>query len=211
MKPWALLYLIRDASSLRASGNLGDFAIRKADALGAKASPAVEAQLGEVAGYHPPIDLTELSKLPLNSFGRIYAQHMLDNQLQPFNISPNLSEVALRNTFALRYAVTHDIFHVLLGFDTSYAGEMGVLAFAVAQGYSPQQKLALRIASWLYPLLAPGQRSQITAARTLGTHLGQQAKMLLAFPFEDHWAMPIADLRIRLALPASSINADGQL
>ncbi len=207
----ALLQLIRDARALQASGNLGDFAIRKADALGAKASPAVEAQLGEVAGYHPLIDLTGLSQLPNDSFGHVYAQHMLDNQLQPFNISPSLSKVALRNTFALRYAVTHDIFHVLLGFDTSYAGEIGVLAFAVAQGYSPQQKLALRIASWLYPLLAPGQRSQITAARNLGLHLGHQAKMLLAFPFEDHWVMPIADLRTELALPASPSSRQGQV
>lgn len=197
----ALLQLIRDARTLQASGNLGDFAIRKADALGAKAAPAIEAQLGAVAGYHPAINLSELSQLPSDSFGQVYAKHMLDNQLQPFNISPNLSNVAQRNTFALRYAITHDIFHVLLGFDTSYAGEIGVLAFAVAQGYSPQQKLALRIASWLYPLLAPGQRSQITAARNLGLHLGHQAKMLLGIRFEAHWSMPIAQLRSMLNLP----------
>lgn len=207
VKPLALFQLIRDARALQASGNLGDFAIRKADALGAKASPVIEAQLGEVSGYHPPIDLTELGQLPPDSFGNVYAQHMLDNQLQPFNISQNLSDVARRNTFALRYAVTHDIFHVLLGFDTSYAGEMGVLAFAVAQGYSPQQKLALRIASWLYPLLAPRQRQQIAAARKQGSYLGQNAKMLLSFRFEDHWLTPITQLRSMLNLPDPSLVA----
>jgi len=202
-KPAALLKLILDAPKLRASGNLGDFAIRKADALGARAAPTVEAQLQAVAGYYPAIDLAALIQLPPESFGYCYAQHMIDNQLQPFNISAELDAVAINNTFALRYAVTHDIFHVLLGFDTSYAGEMGVLAFAVAQGYSPQQQLALRIAKVLYPLLAPGQRSQINQAYHRGLQLGQQARMLLAFPFEAHWSTPLVELRQQLNLPLS--------
>ncbi len=201
VKPLAILALLRDAAALQASGNLGDFAIRKADALGAKAYPKIEAQLEDVAGYHPTIDLDCLVNLPPQSFGYRYAKHMLDNQLQPFNISPGLSAVALRNTFAMRYAVTHDMFHVLLGFDTSYAGEMGVLAFAVAQAYSPQQKLGLRIANVLYPGLAPAQRVQMAAARKRGFELGQTAKMLLGVRFEEHWSLPIAELRSMLDLP----------
>lgn len=201
VKPLAILSLLRDASSLRASGNLGDFAIRKADALGAKASPEIEAQLSDVAGYHPPIDLKVLVNLPSQSFGYVYARHMLDHQLQPFNISPGLSSVALRNTFALRYAVTHDMFHVLLGFDTSYAGEIGVLAFAVAQAYSPQQTLGLRLANTIYPWLAPEQRVQIAAAQQRGFELGQTAKMLLGIRLEEYWSLPIADLRSMLNLP----------
>ena len=51
-------------------------------------------------------------------------------------ISQDLREEADSHLFALRYTVTHDIFHVLLGFDTSYAGEMGVFAFTIAQNYS---------------------------------------------------------------------------
>ena len=97
--------------------NLGDFAILKADALGARIHPSVAAKMQSVVGYYPTIDLEALSQLPDESFGREYAHHMQENHLTPFNVSPELDDVAQRNVFALRYAVTHDIFHVLLGFD----------------------------------------------------------------------------------------------
>ncbi|MEH2039955.1 Coq4 family protein [Nostoc sp.] len=80
--------------------------------------------------------MNQLSQYPQGTFGREYATYMQANQLKPLNISPELEDVAKRNLFALRYLVTHDIFHVLLDFDTTYAGEIGVLAFAATQNYS---------------------------------------------------------------------------
>ncbi|MBD0269721.1 MAG: hypothetical protein ICV77_15680, partial [Cyanobacteria bacterium Co-bin8] len=105
---------------------LGDFAILKSDLLRAKVNPKVASLLEPVIGYYPPIDLDSLMQYPAGTFGYEYAHHMKKNGLTPLNVSPELGEVARRNVFALRYAVTHDIFHVLLGFDTSYAGEIGV-------------------------------------------------------------------------------------
>jgi ubiquinone biosynthesis protein COQ4 len=181
--------------------NLGDFAILKADALGASVNPAVMQQLETVVGYHPPINLEQLSTLPRGTLGYEYAHHMQVNQLKPFNVSPELEDVAGRNVFALRYAVTHDIFHVLLGFDTSYAGEMGVLAFAVAQNYSRQQRWGLWIATVLYPLLAPGQFREIFRQREKGWELGSRAEFLLAVPFEEMWHRPLNEVRKELRLP----------
>jgi ubiquinone biosynthesis protein COQ4 len=182
------------------SGNLGDFAILKADALGAKVDPAVATQLRSVVGYHPPIDLEQLGRLPEGTFGRVYADHMQANQLQSFNVSPELAAVAQRNVFALRYAVTHDIFHVLLGFDTSYAGEIGVLAFAAEQGYSQSLQLSLKVARILYPILAPQQRQAIAANLQRGRELGREAKFLLGYRFEDHWEEPIDVVKAELGL-----------
>ncbi|MEO1068360.1 MAG: Coq4 family protein, partial [Cyanobacteria bacterium J06638_6] len=164
LKPQQMLQAIHQLRRQDAT-SLGDFALLKADALGGKASPEVMAQLEPVVGYYPPIDLNALSQLPPGTFGYEYARHMRTNHLSPFTISPELDDLARRNVFALRYAITHDIFHVLLGFDTSYAGEIGVLAFAVAQNYSRSQRLGLWLAALLYPLLAPGQRSDIIASR----------------------------------------------
>ena len=126
------------------SENLGDFALLKADAFGAKANPAIVEKMQQVKGYHPAIDLSKLRQLPPGTFGYEYASYMLHNQLRPLNISPELEDIAQNNVFALRYAVTHDMFHVLLGFDTSYAGEIGVLAFAVEQKYSKLQCINYR-------------------------------------------------------------------
>ena len=90
------------------------------------------------------------------------------NNLQPLNISPELEDVAKRNVFALRYVVTHDIFHVLLDFDTSYAGEIGVLAFAAAQNYSKSLKISFWFAKILYPIIAPQQIKAIVANQRKG-------------------------------------------
>ena len=182
------------------SGNLGDFAILKSDLLGAKVTPEVADKLRSVVGYYPPIDLEKLSQYPQGSFGREYAEHMHKNHLQPLNISPELDEIAKRNVFALRYVVTHDIFHVLLDFDTSYAGEIGVLAFAAAQNYSNSLKISLRLAKLLYPLLAPQQIKAIFVNLQRGHELGNKAEFLLGYRFEEHWAEPINEVRQRLIL-----------
>ncbi|WP_017299441.1 Coq4 family protein [Nodosilinea nodulosa] len=190
LRPKQLLEAIRRVRS-QSPTHLGDFAVLKADALGAQANPEVLAQLEPVVGYYPPIDLEALSQLPQGSFGYEYAHHMQINHLSPFTVSPDLDQVARRNVFALRYAITHDIFHVLLGFDTSYAGEIGVLAFAAAQNYSRSQRLGLWLASALYPIMAPGQIRNIFANRRRGLALGQQARCLLSVRFEELWALPL--------------------
>lgn len=179
---------------------MGDFALLKADALGAKANPEITEQMEKVIGYHPFIDLVQLSQLPPGTFGYEYALHMQKNKLQPINISPELEEIAQNNVFALRYAVTHDIFHVLLGFDTSYAGEIGVLAFAVEQNYSRSQKISLWIAQFLYPILAPQQFKAIFASVQKGKQMGKKADFLLNYCFEDYWTEPLSMVKDRLGI-----------
>ncbi len=182
------------------SDNLGDYAILKADAFGAKVNPAVESKLQQVVGYHPPIDLDKLSHYPKGSFGYEYAHHMKEHSLKPFNVSPALEEIAKRNVFSLRYAVTHDIFHVLLGFDTSYAGEIGVLAFAAEQNYSPLLKVSLALAKLIYPVLAPKQLKEIFANVHKGHELGKKAKFLLGIRFEEYWDRPLNEVKAELRL-----------
>ena len=182
------------------NSELGDFALLKADAMGAKANPAIADKMEEVRGYYPSIDLSELIKLPPGTFGYEYASYMQHNQLQPIIVSSKLAAIAQNNVFALRYAVTHDMFHVLLGFDTSYAGEIGVLAFAAAQKYSKSQAIALWLARVLYPLLAPRQLKAILANVRRGKLLGQQANFLLNYRFEDRWEESLTKLRKELGL-----------
>ncbi|MEL6493834.1 MAG: Coq4 family protein [Cyanobacteria bacterium J06623_7] len=192
--------LYRAFQAYKNSENLGDFALLKADALGAKANPEVESKMQQVRGYYPQIDLLKLSQLPPGTFGYEYAAFMQRNKLRPLNISPELRDVAQDNVFALRYAVTHDIFHVLLGFDTSYAGEIGVLAFAVAQKYSKLQAFSLGIARVLYPILAPRQFKRIFLNLRRGQQMGKEANFLLNYRFEDCWAKPLATLTRELNL-----------
>jgi ubiquinone biosynthesis protein Coq4 len=187
------------------SGNMGDFAILKADAFGSKVAPEVESQLQQVVGYHPPIDLEKLSQYPKGSFGWEYAHHMKESHLKPFNISPEHEDIAKRNVFALRYVVIHDILHVLLGFDTSYAGEIGVLAFAAEQHYSPLLNVSLAIAKVLYPVLAPWQLKEIFANVRKGQELGKKAQFLLGARFEEYWERPLSEVKAEFGLTTEPV------
>lgn len=198
---WKKLQQFQAMLAAKNSGKMGDFALLKSDFLGAKVAPEVAEKLRSLAGYYPKIDLAQLSQYPPGSFGREYADHMQQHNLKPLTVSPELDEVAKRNVFALRYVITHDIFHVLLGFDTSYAGEMGVLAFAATQNYSNSLTNSLLIARLLYPIFAPQQAKAISAKEQKGRELGKKAALLLAYPFEDHWQEPINDVRTHLGLP----------
>ena len=182
------------------NSELGDFALLKADAMGAKTNRAIADKMEEIRGYYPSIDLSELIQLPPGTFGYEYASYMQHNQLQPIIVSSKLAAIAQNNVFALRYAVTHDMFHVLLGFDTSYAGEIGVLAFAKEQKYSKSQAIALWLARVLYPILAPRQLKAIWANVRRGKLLGQQANFLLNYRFEDRWEESLTSLRKELGL-----------
>ena len=191
---------IKTALAYKNSPNIGDFAILKSDILGATVSPEVTDKLQNVVGYHPLIDLDKLIEYPEGSFGRKYAEHMKRNNLQSISISPELEDIAQRNVFALRYAVTHDIFHALLGFDTSYAGEIGVLAFAAAQNYSKSLKIGLWFAKILYPIVAPRQIKAIIVNQRKGKELGQKAKFLLGYRFEEHWNEALSKVKEDLGL-----------
>lgn len=202
--------LVRAGQLLRA-GQLGDGAILKADALGARVSPDVEARLAGVVGFLPRIDLDALAALPEGSFGRAYADHMREHHLTPFRVSDGFDPAMLqRNTFAARYAVTHDIFHVLLGFDMRYPGEMGVLAFAAAQGYSGAQRFGLALAIVLYPLLAPREAWRTFGCLRAGWRLGRGAQFLLGVRFEEWWQRPLSEVRRELRLPESPRDWVGQ-
>lgn len=195
--------LVEAARRMRA-GQLGDGAILKADAVEARISPEVEARLEGVRGYLPAVDVDALATLPDGSFGRAYADHMRGHGLTPFRVSEGFDpEMLRRNTFAARYAVTHDIFHVLLGFDMRLPGEMGVLAFATAQGYARVQRVALALALLLYPLMAPFEARRTFRCFREGWRLGKQAKFLLGVRFEEWWERPLVEVRRDLGLPAA--------
>ncbi|MEO0374874.1 MAG: Coq4 family protein [Cyanobacteria bacterium P01_A01_bin.17] len=183
-----------------AEGQAGDIAFLKFKLLGLSATPEILSQLQGLEGYAPNIDLAALSQLPVGTFGYEYAQHMHRNGIHPLVISADLQAEAQQDPFALRYTVTHDMFHVLLGFDTSYAGEVGVFAFMTAQNYSKFFKVALPIVSKIYPLLFWGQKRQIKAHLQTGKALGEQAQCLLAYRLEDHWTRPLVDVRSELGL-----------
>jgi ubiquinone biosynthesis protein COQ4 len=180
----------------------GDLTVLKCDAFGVRGRPEVERRLGSVQGYAPRIDLDRLRGLPDGTLGREYAR-LLDAQgYSPFEVSGELEpELVARNTLGLRIAATHDIVHVLTGFDTSWAGEMGVLAFSVAQDYSRAQRwFALPVATLLYPILAPRRIAAIFRSLGEGLRMGARAEFVLGRRLEEDFDRPVLELRQELGI-----------
>jgi len=188
-------------------GKAGDAAFGEIKFYGIGADPNLIAQLQDYVGYYPTINLEELSQLPEGTLGYEYAQHMKENNIQPLEISPDLKEEADLDPFALRYTVTHDIFHILLGFDTTYAGEMGVFGFTIGQNFSKMLKIVEPLVLLLFCLIRPLQIKEIWQSDRTGKELGKQAKCLLTYRFEENWSRPIGDIRVELGLVSKNIAA----
>lgn len=181
-------------------GKLGDVAAYKSAILGTTTYPEIAEKLSRLTTCFPNIDLAALRPLPEGTFGRIYAQHMDEYHLTPLEISADVIAKLPNQSLGLRYTLLHDVFHVLLGYDTSLVGEMGVWAFVDAQHYSPSYQTAAWLAHWLYPLVIPHRYRKLRAIEQQSRRLGQQAACIIAHPLADYWSEPLSTVRSRLGL-----------
>jgi ubiquinone biosynthesis protein COQ4 len=87
--------------------------------------------------YLAPVpNLVELLTYPQDSLGCKFASHLVVNHFDPAfyrqrEVKDDISYIALRRS------QTHDIHHVVTGFGTDPAGELGLQAFQLAQLRSP--------------------------------------------------------------------------
>lgn len=181
------------------AGELGDAAVYKSISGGVMAAPEVERQL---AARPKAVSNLVLANCADGSLGAAYVAFMQQHGLQTIRPSEALLDsLAPSHYLAARYVVLHDVFHVLLGFDTSPAGELGVYAFVDAQGYSPQLSRAYRVARVFYRLTS-WRWSQLKAAEQRGKALAAEAKLLIALPLEDWLTRPLDEVRRECSLSA---------
>src|SRR5262245_10890029 len=122
--------LLETWRAFREGAPLGDVVMLKLDALSAP-SPAVTEKLEGLRGYAPAPHPPALRKLPEGTLGRAYARFLDRNGIDPLVVSDRMRERFRDRPYVLRYTTTHDLHHVLTGFDAGLAGEIGVLAFTV--------------------------------------------------------------------------------
>jgi ubiquinone biosynthesis protein Coq4 len=197
-----LVKMIAMGLAYRAGAPLGDVAVLKLDALSAPSAEMTE-KLADVRGYTPLPDVTSLRQLPDHTLGREYARFLDTNAIEPLAISAAVRRRFRDNPYALRYTTTHDLHHVLTGFDATLAGEAGVLAFTVGQGSAPVSRRLLWIACVLYSLVAPLQVRKIWHNRRAGLALGEQAKLVIAERIETEFEEPLDAVRNKLRIQLS--------
>jgi ubiquinone biosynthesis protein Coq4 len=192
--------MLETIRAYRADAPLGDVAVLKLDALGAPPA-GIAAKLAPLRGYAPEQNLEALRALPPGSLGREYARFLDANGITPLAISPNIRERFRENPFVLRYTTTHDLHHVLTGFDAGLAGEAGVYAFTVAQGSAPGSHAMLWVVRIFYALFSPPQALRLWHDIRVGLAMGRSARLVIAEPIESWFAEPLAAVRQRLGLP----------
>lgn len=158
--------------------------------------------------YHPErYELDQLLTLPEETLGGAYARHMKQHGLRPDfyeDVAPRHKLHFLR----LRLRQTHDIWHVLTGFDTSEFGEVGLQAFYFAQ-VTNGQSILIGAGAMLKSIVRArfGDVEKFVAAFCDGYAKGKRAKSLLAVKWEEMWSEPTAALRARFSIePAAPLS-----
>jgi ubiquinone biosynthesis protein Coq4 len=145
------------------------------------------------------VDLPTLRALPDGTFGRAVARFLDENGLDPRSIPMLDGSDELAWAKAHLYE-THDVWHVVTGFATDEAGELGLQAFYAAQlpGRLPQMLLAgglLQAAFW-----RPDDFRRRLAAMARGWDAGARAQPLFGVRWDALWTLPITRVRGDLGL-----------
>jgi ubiquinone biosynthesis protein Coq4 len=136
-------------------------------------------------------ELETLLELPQESLGYVYASQLKQANLKPLDLDPNLFSWQKVNSdvsyVEYRYQITHDIWHVVTGFDTSVLDELGLQAFYLAQFRLPSAVVALAGALIGNLVTSEDMLPKLLAVIEQGWEMGKTAKPLIATKWEQGW------------------------
>lgn len=153
------------------------------------------------------IELAGLADLPVGSLGRSFADHCLTRDLDPnlIHVPPD-DEIG----WVLNHLYqTHDIWHVITGWDNDLPGEVGLGNFYSGQLGSPaffgfMLALILGGVVWRKAELDP-----VMHAIAHGYQAGRKAEPLFGVHWDEMWEVPLDEIRERFGveIPATSDDA----
>ena len=149
--------------------------------------------------YQKNWNLDELLQLPPESLGYIYAKHMKDNNLniEYYQTVPGDTDHVY---IQMRSRRTHDIWHTITGFDTSFAGEVGLQAFSFSQYHTRLSIVIICMFLLHVCFYDPKSLPEIVNATVKGFQMGRDCKTLFAEKFEEKWSKNLIDYRRELKI-----------
>jgi len=144
------------------------------------------------------VDLNQLAALPEGTLGHEYAKFLRSRGFTPevFDAPPEDIADPRAQYVVQRIRQTHDLWHVVTGCDTDPAGEVALQAFTFAQTRAPSTAILALVGTlrgFRHVRALPGD---VMRAYRAGSH----AEKLATFPWEDHWATPLGELRAMLGV-----------
>lgn len=177
----------------------GDAAVLKTEVMGGGFSPSESLRPAlDALTDRPDFSEIDFSGFAEGTLGQAYGQFMRLHGLKPLRFSGDYPELELKHRLVARYTALHDLFHVLTGYDTSWAGEAGVWSFVAGQGISPAAERAARWVKVFYPFLSPWNTARIHAACAEGRRNGRGAESLILVDFAPLFPQPLQDVRKQL-------------
>jgi ubiquinone biosynthesis protein COQ4 len=203
----AMLAMLTGDSSLQTVGELSDALVEMpAFDLAAKhlqRDPGCAALIRSryIAPAH---DLEQLLTYPQNSLGYLYAAAMKREGFDP-NLHAGMLAQSDAQYVELRLSQTHDIWHIVTGFDTSGIGEIGLQAFHLPQFPYPLATMLIANSLMSSTLFGPEALPPLLESIAKGWHMGKAAKPLFAQKWEEGWEKTLTQWQAELNIEPISL------
>lgn len=152
------------------------------------------------------IDLARLSTHGPGTLGRAVFE-----ELTRMGIDPNDMEIPeVHSDFDYVRAhmrETHDVWHVVTGFDTDVAGELGLQAFYFAQFRAPLPPVLFVVGFVNTALYAMDDGERRMRAIVRGWLMGRKAKTLFGVRWAELMHLPLGEVRRRLDIDVEGVEA----
>jgi ubiquinone biosynthesis protein COQ4 len=148
--------------------------------------------------YIPPAhDLDTLLTLPPDSLGYIYAAEIKRKGFDP-NLHAGMTATSDAEYVELRLSQTHDLWHIITGFDTDLIDEIGLQAFHLPQFPYPLATILVATSLISTTLKEPEMLPSLLDAIAQGFQMGKTAKPLFAQKWEEGWEKPLTQWQAEL-------------
>jgi ubiquinone biosynthesis protein Coq4 len=148
-----------------------------------------------------PLELAPLRALPADTLGGAYARFLDRHAISPASF-PALPAARELDYIVAHFYETHDLWHVLTGFDADPAGELGVQAFLLAQYRAFLPLFVIPAVLVNTALYAYEDKERRLDAIARGWTLGRAAGSLVGVDWRPHLARPLGEVRRELELPS---------
>ncbi len=171
-------------------------------------SRTVDAEVVRNRKFISNVDLRTLATYPVGTLGAAYAEHMISNGLD-VDFYTKLDVVDDQTFIMMRLRQTHDLWHVVTGFDVSVHGEIKLQAFMSAQMHSPLAPFLLGGILIKTGLENSRESAEILKSIALGWRMGQQARSLFGVDWDSWWKAGLTELRKELLIEIEN-EVEGQ-
>ncbi len=151
------------------------------------------------------VELDQLAALPVGSLGRAFAEHCRAAGIDPADLPSR--EAHDPGSFVLAHLYeSHDVWHVVTGFQTDVAGELGLLAFYMGQFPGHLSPLLLAAGLLNTALFSFDDRDRRMSAMVRGWLLGQRSAKLFGVDWASWWERPLIEVQRELDLVVPEVE-----